>query len=1207
MSLQFIFGNSGAGKSRYLYEQIVKESMEHPQTNYLVLVPEQFTMQTQKELCTAHPRHGIMNIDVLSFVRLSHRVFEEVGKEVRRILDDEGKSLILRKIAGKYEGELKVLGGNLKKQGYISEVKSVISEFTQYGIGFEELDEFLETLEPESYLYYKLSDIRKVYEGFEDYLADKYITKEELLDVLSNVVPDSALLKDSVVVLDGFTGFTPVQNKLLGELMKACRKVMVTVVMDAREDPFTYMHPYQLFAISKQMVTALVKIAGEQHTQMEEPVYLYGNPVRRFEGNPELGFLESELFRYRGRQYAWDAKEPKRQPGQEDQSRPAAGEDREEEESRPAAEDDRQGEAAAVRLYSARNPREEAEYAAAQMRRLVRREGLRYRDMAVIASDMNAYAVHLEKACATYGIPIFMDHKKSILLNAFVEYVRSLLAMVDQKFSYESVFRFLRAGMNGFTLEEIDRLENYVIALGLKGYKKWQSPWVRAARGHSAEELEALNRLRVRFVEKMESLMFILQKRTKTVGDITLAVYEFFMQEKMQEQIRKLEIQFQEKGELALAKEYSQIYRIVIELFEKFVELLGDEKVSLKEYCELLDAGLEEAKVGVVPPSLDQVVIGDVERTRLNHLKVLFFVGANDTFLPGNLGKGGLLSERDREKFAQGKLPLSPGAKEKTYIQKFYLYMNLTKPSEKLYLSFSKVSSDGKALRPAYLVQDIRRLFPRLRIQEDMGNLADQEITWDTGAVYLARGLRARRQGLCDEWKELYSWYRRQEAEKKASACEGEGSQHMEPEGLLRDTLLEEARLAYRKPDWRMPFGTGTDRILDAAFYKKEPDCLEKEAAGRLFGDSSRASVTRLERFASCAYAHFLTYGLRLSEREEYGFESLDLGNIAHQSMERFARKADEHQAQWTELTEELRGELVDESVEESIVDYGNTVLYSSARNEYMVTRIKNLIRRSVWALTKQMERGDFQPAGYELKFGSGKIDRMDTCEDERHIYVKVTDYKTGMKSFDITAFYHGLQMQLPVYLNAALEIEKQKARHPKGGEEAGKEVVPAGIFYYRMQDPFVEKEPDDAILEGKILKELRLDGLINADDEVIGHLERDLAGTSNLLPVGRNKDGSLSKNSKVLPPEEFALFLEYAKEKERELKRQMAEGHAEAAPYELGGNTGCDYCAYHAVCGFDPRLDGYGYRRLEKYSVEEVMERIREYTDRNEAGESEN
>ena len=301
MSLQFIFGNSGAGKSHYLYEQIVKDSMEHPQTSYLVLVPEQFTMQTQKDLCMAHPRHGIMNIDVLSFVRLSHRIFEELGKEGHRVLDDEGKNLILRKIAGKYEKDLKILKGNLKKQGYISEVKSVISEFTQYGIGVEELDEFLETLEPESYLYYKLSDIRTVYEGFEDYLADKYITKEELLDVLSELVPESALLKNSVVVLDGFTGFTPVQNKLLGELMKVCKKVVVTVVMDQREDPFVYRHPYQLFAISKQMVTGLVKIAGEQKTLVEEPVYLYEKPVRRFRENPAMGLLEERLFRYMGK------------------------------------------------------------------------------------------------------------------------------------------------------------------------------------------------------------------------------------------------------------------------------------------------------------------------------------------------------------------------------------------------------------------------------------------------------------------------------------------------------------------------------------------------------------------------------------------------------------------------------------------------------------------------------------------------------------------------------------------------------------------------------------------------------------------------------------------------------------------------------------------------------------------------------------------
>ena len=548
MSLQFIFGNSGSGKSHYLYQQIVEESIRHPEKNYLVLVPEQFTMQTQKDLCMTHPRGGIMNIDVLSFGRLAHRVFEETGKERQPILDDEGKNLVLRKIAGNYEDELTVLKGNLKKQGYISEVKSVISEFTQYGIDFEQLDSFMEGLNSESYLYYKLKDIRKVYEGFEDYLHDKYITKEELLDVLSQNVAEAKMLKDSVIAMDGFTGFTPVQNRLIGELLKVCDKIMLTVEIDRREDPFVYKHPYQLFALSKQMVTSLTEVAQEVKVEIDEPVWLCKNPPYRFKENPEMAFLEEELFRYSRRKYS----------GEKMQS---------------------------ISLHEVHTPQEEAQYVAEEIRRLVREEGYRYREIAVIASDLNTYADSLEKACERYEIPVFMDHKKSILLNSFVEYLRSLLVMVEQNYTYESVFRYLRTGLCGFTRDEVDRLENYCLALDLKGFKKWDQVWVRKTPMTKKEELEELNQLRVRFVEKLTPLHTVLKKRRKTVKEITLAVYEYLVQEKIQEQLAELEQKFQEEGELALAKEYAQIYRIVLELFDKFVELLGEEEIPLKEYC----------------------------------------------------------------------------------------------------------------------------------------------------------------------------------------------------------------------------------------------------------------------------------------------------------------------------------------------------------------------------------------------------------------------------------------------------------------------------------------------------------------------------------------------------------------------------------------------------------------------------------------------
>ena len=705
MALQFIFGNPGSGKSHYLYEHIIRESMKHPDTNYIILVPEQFTMQTQKELVLRHPRHGIMNIDVLSFARLAFRVLEETGNGSREILDDEGKNLILRRLAGKKEDSLKVLKGNIKKPGYISEVKSVISELTQYNISPDGMDDMITEADESSYLAWKLKDIQVMYQAFEEYLADKYITKEEILDILCNVMDKSRMLKDSVIALDGFTGFTPLQNKVLGEMLHHCQKVMITVTMDKREDPYVMKDKYQLFALSKQMVTSLVKIAGEEKVLVEEPVCLYQEPVWRFRNAPALAFLEKELFRYSGRTY------------REKQSN--------------------------VRVYAAANPRMEVECAAQRIRFLIRKKEYRYREIAVIASDMNLYADEIEKTFREYEIPVFMDYKRNVLLNSFVEYIRSLLAMAEQNFSAESVFRFLRTDLVGFTGEELDLLENYVLALGIRGYKKWQEKWIRRAKDTTEEELEVLNHLRVCFVEKTEELVFVLKQRQKTVRDVTLAICEFLEKEEIQKQVKVLENQFTEAGELALAKEYAQIYRVVMELFDKFVSLLGDERIALKEYRELLDAGMEEARIGVIPPSLDEVMVGDIELTRLKDIRALILLGVNDSLIPGNASAGGLISDRDRERFEERGIALAPGTREKSYIQKFYLYLHMTKPTEELMLTYSKVSADGKSRRAAYLIGDLKRMYTKLPVfNMDQYGMETKEMLPQTGIGSLIEGLQ---------------------------------------------------------------------------------------------------------------------------------------------------------------------------------------------------------------------------------------------------------------------------------------------------------------------------------------------------------------------------------------------------------------------------------------------------------------------------------
>jgi len=691
----------------------------------------------------------------------------------------------------------------------------------------------------------------------------------------------------------------------------------------------------------------------------------------------------------------------------------------------------------------------------------------------------------------------------------------------------------------------VDVLENYVLALGIRGFSKWQEKWIRRTRGMEEAELSEVNRIREQFVSSIDEVMSVLKSRSKTVLDVTKALHSFFLKEELQKRVKAYQLMFEAQGELALEKEYAQVYRIVIELFEQFVELLGDERISIKEYCELLDAGLEEAKVGIIPPSMDQIVIGDVERSRIKDVKIVFLIGANDIYIPGNAQKNGLLSEYDRECITGTGAALAPNAKEKTYIQKFYLYLVLTKPSNQVYLTYSKSSADGKAIRPAYLVTDLMKLFSGLSVQEVSASLKDRELTTDGGIDGIIRGLQRKHEGLGAEWQELYTWYK-------------------------------------KHPKWSAKI----EQLVEAAFYRREDGQLTKETAKALYGEIIKSSVTRMEKFSACAYAHFLTYGLRLKEREMYQFQAVDLGNLFHGAIERFSKKLEQGGFTWTDIPEDIREAYVQDSVDECIVDYGNSILYSTARNEYTILRLKRMLRRTVWALAKQLEKGDFVPDGYEVVFRGGKIDRIDICEDEEKLYVKVIDYKTGEKSFDLGELCYGLQMQLVVYMNAALEMQQKK--HPE------KLVIPAGLFYYRMKDPIVDKPGTDKEIQELILRELRPDGIVHASWEVLEHLDRGFTGTSQVIPVARTQAGSLSKTSKVLSEEEFRVISEFAKKQIQKTEKEILDGNVGLNPYSLAGSTGCNYCPYHAVCGFDEKIEGHEYRKLEKLDNKRALEEMR-------------
>jgi len=1136
MSLQFITASSGAGKSCQAYQYIIEESIRFPKRNYYVIVPEQFTMQTQKNLVSLHPDQSIMNIDVLSFARLAYRVFEEVGKDCPPLLEETGKSFVLQKVAQGQKKELGVLGSNMFKPGYIKEMKSMISELMQYRIEPSEIDRMLSKSQAKPLLHHKLKDIQVLYQGFTDYLQGRSITQEEVLEVLSQLTGESHNLQNSIIVLDGFTGFTPVQYHLIQKLLCVCEKIIVTVTLDNREDPWRRGEIYQLFHMSKDMIRQLSAMARETKILIEEEIKIANGENGRFVKGSAMEFLEQNLFRSR------------------------AGAFREEQEQ--------------INIWAAASPVEELEEVAGQIHQLIRAKEFRYKDIAVITGDLEGYGNVTEPIFKREGIPFFIDRNHPVLMNPFVEYLRSVMEMAVSDLSYESVFRYLRSGMSDLNTADIDMLENYVIALGIRGRKRWQEHWVRHYRGMDKKLLEPIDQIRKQFLAEVGLFIEEFKEKGKTVKERTVSLYQFVARSQIQEKLKKQEQYFQKQGEAALVKEYAQIYGIVMRLLEKAVEILGDEVMRPADYQQLLEAGFEESQVGIIPPTADQVLMGDMERTRLPDIRALFFVGVNEGIIPKSTNQG-VLAEAERDFLKENDEQLSPGARENMYIQRFYLYLNMTKPADYLYLSYAKSTASGEGASPAYLIHTVRRIFPDLAVVEAAGKRArlNRLETESQGFAMLPEGIRSLARGDEDTgFLTLFQWF-------------------------------------YHHPEYH----DRTQALIDAAFYANSIDGIGRSVAQALYGKVLENSATRLEQFSACAFAHFLEYGLGLKERARYEFNAMDMGNAMHESLERFSQSLVREGLSFKELEEEDRERLIEASINEIVDDYGNTILHASARNEYMIARVKRMLKRTVWALQEQVKKGDFEPGGFEISFAmedqleairfslseeesmrlKGRIDRLDVCEEQDKIYVKVIDYKSGNTSLDLIELYHGLQLQLVVYMNAAMELEQKK--HPD------KEVIPAGVFYYNIKDPVIPGTggEDEEHLQEAILKDLCMNGLASSDPEVLKKLDRTLGTqgqrSSSVVPVTLNKDGSLSRTSSAIEAEKFKLLSKYVNQKIKDIGNQILQGEVQAKPYEFGKKNGCTYCDYRSICGFDEHIRGYEYLRLKKLGTEELWQAMEE------------
>lgn len=1134
MSYRFCFGASGAGKSTAIHKEVIRRSrqaLDHfcfeedcggeSPDSFLVIVPEQATLQTQKELTAADPGGVIMNVDVLSFARLAHRVFEEISADDRVLLDDTGKSLILQRLAAQMKDDLPFLGRSMHRQGMAGEVKSTISELMQYDIAPDQLSLIAEAAgrQGRGALGARLKDISLLYNAFEKYKEDRFITAEDRMSLLAEAIPSSKLIRRSVIFFDGFTGFTPLQKKVLEALMVSAKELVFSVLYSEDGGP----HPanpapdalkdQRLFLLSRKMCDDVRQIAAAVGAPHGEDILPGGEVPYRFRTSPTLAYLEKHVFRTVPRQHDGGGKDPAGRPDGADGT---------------------------LRLTEAGTAAEEVEELCLHIRHAVIEQGYAYHDFGVVTSDPATYGGLLERCGMRYGIPFYQDRTMPMSRHPLTQAVLSALDVITEGYSHAAVFHYLRSGMSRISPEAADRLENYVLMHGIAGRNRWAIVFddeCDAARQEFLRELEPLSDMGRSARERTAAVRAFLEGIDAS-GTLTAMAEDFAA-----------------AGDHVNERIYAQVYEAFTDLLEQAGTILGEESISGEDFRDLLEAGFNEIKLGILPQNADSIVVGDLERSRLAEVKVLCLLGCNDGLIPSAGNVPGILSEHDREYLKEAGVELSPDPRARIFQQKMYLYMNLTKPSVGLWIYYSTTSADGRPQRPSFLAAHLMELFPGLHVT---GTSADTgyRITSKRDALYVyAARVREMAEGILD--------------------------------GDAADTSRLSTLHAILRSDPETAQSTG--RLAEAAFLHYEPERLSEEAAGALYGRDLTGSVTRLEMMSECGLKYFLRYGLRLEERDVYRYESSDAGTVLHETMDLFDRELRQRGISWQEVTPEQRSSIIREAFESTASAYRDLLLYGTARTTARADRYLRVLDRTAEALQYQLKKGGFEPAGAELVFGEGKddtdlsfdlpggrrlrltgrVDRFDLCRTDGRVYIKILDYKSGDRDLDTDLIRDGLSLQLMVYMMAVMQSRFGRLE---------REAVPAALLYYRFQDPLTEDGSGKSIY-----RMLRPKGLVNSDEKALKLLDRELAEgcTSDVIPVKKKKDGELDRHSCTFDNDGFRELMQDVEECIRERALAILTGEKAAVPVEYNGRrTACTYCPYREACGFDRRLPGYRGRK---------------------------
>lgn len=1206
--LNIFYGRENLGKEKFIYDNIGGRA--------LLVVPDQFTLEAERELIAHSGAKALMDVEVLSLSRLGYRLLEELGGSKRTFIDKYGRHMILSSIAAKEREKLQVFKGLEGKNSFIELVNNFISEMKQFNCGADELAEIARSVPDGSYTQRKLEDLYLLYSEYEEAIRGKYTDSEDYIDLFLGKISRSELVAGNHIWIYGFDSFAPKALSVIGELMQYAADVNLVLTYDDKRDA----RDADLFALAEAVIRNFENLAERRGIEVRKHAIPKAYTAERAD---KIQFIEQELYALPAKKYD------------------CGGQD-----------------ADSLTLVAAANLYNEAESAACYVLELVRDFGYRFSDIKVICNDQETRGPILKRVFKEYGIDLVSDTSKDILQSSIVQYITALMDVVVEKYRTDLVIKMLKSGFGDLTNDEITDLENYAIKYKIRG-TMWKRPFVRGESEYGAEALARMNAVREKALAFMPDLEAIFE--AETCGEFISGLYGFLYEKvKLPEKIADLTVLQTEQGRPDLAEETAQIWGKVIGIFDQMSEIMGEQKFRAAAFRDLFEVGISQVEIGILPPTKDGLMMGTMQRTRTGEMKALVVVGANEGVLPNEKPGSGLFGSDEKNLFKENGIELCKVDDVRFLEERMGIYRNLSKPRERLWISYSLSDAEGGPARPSGVFTKLAGLFGDTPVARDaLNRRTDAELVGagPAGLRHLTEALQAACEGrpLTPHWREALAWFKQNKPEALEPIRAGIAFTNKQ-EQLGRKTAealytgnyqsislpLDSIGRSAENTDAPLNMGNDASPVCDAA---KESTCdadsntlaadgtdfaaknaqsaenltraadgtelatkgtlasteavelatknPEQQPAGSASAPPTTLSLSpsRLERFSRCPFSHFVLYGLKPEERRIFEVAPREIGDIYHECLMKMTRhltrkgiEVTASESPWMTVSRQECRAFVEDVIAAETASYREGIFEAGNEEKYRGKRITDICEKVCWALIEQVRAGEIKRCDFEVSFGrgrkirpiavefdgggkayiEGKIDRVDYLPGDR---VKIIDYKTGNENFNLSEVEEGYRLQLMLYLEAALEQERK----------------PAGVFYFKINEPMIDmsgKAVDPDEVSDKVQKSYKLNGVIVDDPNVIRNVAGVFSGISDIVPIRINKDGVVSGTGKdnLLSDEEFAKLREVVGEKVGELCGALADGSIEIYPMKTHDTSACAYCQYKGVCRFDTIFEGCRY-----------------------------